>query len=182
MQSNLVIRNFLVALKLFLNANCSLFLWSKLKIGNGKWFLNTNLFLIKTFLITKFDCTIHNNLQKECQVKFPHLVRKLIKFSLHKGKVNEETVWNFQAFSNSKKNSCHGNYMRKYGMLHEVLHLMLHKIKRIRQKNDLWVCARFPRRTDWEDWSRWEEQPLNGVELRILRPFCRELISILTKF
>ena len=44
--------------KLFLNANCSLFFWSKLKIGNGKWFLNTNLFLIKTFLITKFDCTI----------------------------------------------------------------------------------------------------------------------------
>ena len=26
-------------------------------------------------------------------------------------------VWNSQAFMNSKKNSCRGNYMRKYGML-----------------------------------------------------------------
>ena len=58
-QLNLVIRNFLVTLKLFLNAKCSLFLWSKLTIGHGKWFLNTNLFLIKTFLITKFDCTLN---------------------------------------------------------------------------------------------------------------------------
>ena len=32
------------------------------------------------------------------------------------GKLNEETIWNFQAFMNSKKNSCRGNYMRKYGM------------------------------------------------------------------
>ena len=56
MQSNLVIRNFLVTLKLFLNAKCSLFLWSKLAFGHGKWFLNTNLFFIKQFLITKFDC------------------------------------------------------------------------------------------------------------------------------
>ena len=57
-QSNLVIRIFLVTLILFLNAKCSLFLWSKLTIGHGKWFLNTNLFLIKTFLITKFDCSM----------------------------------------------------------------------------------------------------------------------------
>ena len=56
-QSNLVIGNFLVTLKLFLNAKCSLSLWSKLKIGHRKLFLNTNLFLIKTFLFTKFDCT-----------------------------------------------------------------------------------------------------------------------------
>ena len=27
------------------------------QIGLKKWFLNTNLFLIKPFLITKFDCT-----------------------------------------------------------------------------------------------------------------------------
>ena len=33
-------------------------------------------------------------------------MRKLFKFSLHKGNVNEETIWNFQAFMNSKKNSC----------------------------------------------------------------------------
>ena len=25
-------------------------------------------------------------------------------------------IWNFQAFMNSKKNSCRGNYMRKYGI------------------------------------------------------------------
>ena len=43
-------------------------------------------------------------------------MRKLFKFSLHKGKLNEETIWNCQAFMNSKKNSCRGNYMRKYGM------------------------------------------------------------------
>ena len=55
-QSNLPRRNFLVTLKLFLNAKCSLFIWSKWQIGHGKWFLNTNKFLIKTFLITKFDC------------------------------------------------------------------------------------------------------------------------------
>ena len=52
-QSNFVIRNFLVTLKLFPNAKCSLSLWSKLAICHRKWFLNTNLFLIKTFLITK---------------------------------------------------------------------------------------------------------------------------------
>ena len=56
-QSNLVIRNFLVTLKLFLNAKSSLSLWCKLAFGHGKWCLNNNLFLIKTFLITKFDCT-----------------------------------------------------------------------------------------------------------------------------
>jgi len=55
-QSNLAIRNFLVALKLFLNAKSSLSLWSKWQIGHRKWFLNTNLFLIKPFLIAKFDC------------------------------------------------------------------------------------------------------------------------------
>ena len=47
----------MVTLKLFLNAKCSLFLWSKLAFGHRRWFLNTNLFLIKPFLITKFDCT-----------------------------------------------------------------------------------------------------------------------------
>ena len=38
-QSNLVIRNFMVTLKLFLNAKCSLPLWSKLATGYG--FLTT---------------------------------------------------------------------------------------------------------------------------------------------
>ena len=54
-----------VTLKLFLNAQWYLSLWSKLTIGHGKWFLNTNLFLIKTFLITKFDFTY---LKKETQI------------------------------------------------------------------------------------------------------------------
>ena len=63
LQSNLAIRNFLVTLKLFLNAKCSLSLWSKWQIGHGKWFLNTNLFLIKKFLIAKFDCTTLQFLQ-----------------------------------------------------------------------------------------------------------------------
>ena len=47
------LRNFLVALKLFLNAICSLSLWSKWQIGHEKWFINTNKFLIKPFLIAK---------------------------------------------------------------------------------------------------------------------------------
>ena len=70
-QSNLMIRNFLVILKLFLNAKFSLFLWSKLVIGHRKWFLNTNLFLIKPFLITKFDCTMqfHTYFEDGTEVK-----------------------------------------------------------------------------------------------------------------
>ena len=56
-QSNLAIRNFLVALKLFLNAKSSLSLWNKWQIGHRKWFLIANLFLIKPFLIAKFDCS-----------------------------------------------------------------------------------------------------------------------------
>ena len=42
-------------------------------------------------------------------------VRKLFKILLHKGKINEETIWNFQGLKIPKKNSCRGNYMRKYG-------------------------------------------------------------------
>jgi hypothetical protein len=55
-QSNLAIRNILVALKLFLNAKSSLSLWIKCQIGQRKWSLSTNFFLIKPFLIAKFDC------------------------------------------------------------------------------------------------------------------------------
>ena len=43
-------------------------------------------------------------------------VRELFKFLLHKGKINEETIWNFQGFTIPKKNSCRGIYMRKYGI------------------------------------------------------------------
>ena len=55
-QSNLAIRNFLVALKLFLNAKSSLSLWSKWHISHSKWSFDTNVFLIKPFIIAKFDC------------------------------------------------------------------------------------------------------------------------------
>ena len=46
-------------LELFLNAKCSLSLWSKLAFGHTKWFLNTNLFLIKQFFNAKFDYTTY---------------------------------------------------------------------------------------------------------------------------
>ena len=59
-QSNLVIRNFLVTLELFLNAKCSLHYEVNWQLVKGKWFLNNKMFLIKTFLITKFDCTNKN--------------------------------------------------------------------------------------------------------------------------
>ena len=42
-------------------------------------------------------------------------VRKLFKFLLHKRKSNVETIWLFKGFTITKKNSCRGNYMRKYG-------------------------------------------------------------------
>ena len=54
----------MVTLKLFINAKCSLSLWSKLAFGHGKWFFNTNL-----FLITKFDCTLVKNLHKRHKSK-----------------------------------------------------------------------------------------------------------------
>ena len=57
-QSNLAIRNFLVALKLFLDVKIFLSLWSKWQIGHRKWFINTNLFIIKQFFTAKFDCTL----------------------------------------------------------------------------------------------------------------------------
>ena len=46
---------------------------------------------------------------------FLDLVRKLFKFLLHKGKINEETIWNSEGLKILKKNSCRGKYMRKYG-------------------------------------------------------------------
>ena len=50
-------------------------------------------------------------------------VRKLFKFLLHKGKINEETISNFQGLKIQKKNSCRGNYMRKYGIYKNILGL-----------------------------------------------------------
>ena len=53
-QSKLAIRNFLVALKVFLMPKVPY----PYEIGHRKWFLNTNLLLTKMFLNAKFDCTI----------------------------------------------------------------------------------------------------------------------------
>ena len=42
------------------------------QIGHRKWFFNTNLFLIKPFLTTKFDCTknkkvcVEDSIQQYC--------------------------------------------------------------------------------------------------------------------
>ena len=36
-------------------------------------------------------------------------MRKLFKFSLHKRKLNSETIWDFQGFKKSKKNGFRGN-------------------------------------------------------------------------
>ena len=69
LQSNLAIKNFLVALKLFLNDKSSLSLWSKWQIGHWKWFVNTNLFLIKPFLIAKFDCIYVKQPKKSLPLK-----------------------------------------------------------------------------------------------------------------
>ena len=58
------------------------------------------------------------------------IVSSPFEFSIHKRKLHEETVWNVQAFMNSKNNSCRGNYMRKYGnwfpspkQIHEPKHI-----------------------------------------------------------
>ena len=79
---NLAIRNFLVAIELFLNAKSSLSLWIKWQISHRKWFLNTNLFLIKPFLIAKFDCItkVYNIFRNEIRwLSFSRLmsIRKL---------------------------------------------------------------------------------------------------------
>ena len=47
---------------------------------------------------------------------FPTFLRKLFKFSLHRRKTNAETIWIFWGFTISKKNSCCGNYLRRYGI------------------------------------------------------------------
>ena len=56
-------------------------------------------------------------------------VRKLFKFLLHKGKINEETIRNFQGLKTPKKNSCRGNYMRKYGILNFIFRIQVLVIK-----------------------------------------------------
>ena len=56
---NLVIRNFLVTLRFSLTPNIPYPYEENWYIEHRKQFLNTNLFLIKPFLITKFDCSMY---------------------------------------------------------------------------------------------------------------------------
>ena len=60
-QSNLAIRNFLVALKSFLNAKSSLSLWSKGQIGHRKWFLNTKCSLSNRSLLPSLTVKVHRH-------------------------------------------------------------------------------------------------------------------------
>ena len=59
-QSNLMIRNFLVTLKFSLTPNVPYPYEVNLHIGRGKQFLNTNFFLCKQFHSTKFDCSMYS--------------------------------------------------------------------------------------------------------------------------
>ena len=45
-----------------------------LAFGHRKWFLNTNLFPIKQFLIAKFDCNMSIETKIPLQVKFELIV------------------------------------------------------------------------------------------------------------
>ena len=70
--------------------------------------------------ISPIDLDVMSVLCQKTGILYQHfensLVRKLFKFSLRRRKTNAETIWIFQGFTNSKKNSCRGNYMRQYGM------------------------------------------------------------------
>ena len=71
-------------------------------------------------------------------------MRKLFKSSLHKRKLNAETIWNFQAFMNSKKNTCRSNYMRKYGSHNVHMNLpILHLFKVVSAWKLLWPSFNF---------------------------------------
>ena len=52
------------------------------------------------------------------RIYFLHPSENTIKISLHKRKINAETIRNFQDFSNSKKNSFRGNYSGNTVILH----------------------------------------------------------------
>ena len=96
--------------------------WSQSQCINGYqdslW--NFRFYKIQTVILKHFVWKIQNTV-------FPHIVsspehfpplnsfltplRKLFKFLLHKGKPNEETIWNFQGITIPKKNSCRSNYI-----------------------------------------------------------------------
>ena len=80
-QSNMAIRNFLVALKLFLNFKSSLSLWSKWQIGHMKWSVIPICSLSNRSLLPSL--TVHLNYS---QIDFFHLFQAdpyLSKFDLY---------------------------------------------------------------------------------------------------
>ena len=81
------------------------------------WFLLSNIFELHISKVHTVFPHIVSSLEYFPPLNsFPTLVRKLFKFSLHRRKTNAETIWIFQGFAISKKNSCRGNFMRKYGI------------------------------------------------------------------
>ena len=75
-------------------------------------------------------------------------MRKLFKFSLHKRKFNAETIWDFQGFKSSKKNSFRWNYSRKYGSQNLLIYVRISSPRLIRHPQrepvatDLWVVPK----------------------------------------
>ena len=80
-QSNLAIRNFLVTLKLFLNAKSLLSLWSKWQIGHRKWFLDTlsNRSLLPSLTIRYIGTSKVRPLPIDRKFNFCHQFSKLLK-------------------------------------------------------------------------------------------------------
>ena len=124
----MVIRNFLVTLKLFLNAKSSLSLWSKLAHGHGKWFLNTNLFLIKIFLITKFDCTakVKNSKLLYISTPFNHCDAEMRIFICIKSvKLRYICPANQQFFCDDENPFFYGSIKKSYLVPHGRMKLMI---------------------------------------------------------
>ena len=71
----------MVTIKLFLNAKCSLFLWSKWQIGHRKWFLNTNLFLSNRSLLPSW--TVHLTFRFDKKISPSQNIWTLICWAAH---------------------------------------------------------------------------------------------------
>ena len=145
-QLNLGIRNFLVTLNLFLNTKCSLSFWSKLTIGHGKWYLNTNLFFIKTFLITKFDCTTMSAFVGAKYLGFPPLGLHLIWSRTH-SVPGHLVPHNWSPWANSPGSfGPHGKWSPRQ---------FVHKNKQYRLIWSPWTNG------PQDNWSRWTIGPKN---------------------
>jgi hypothetical protein len=68
-ESNLVIRNFLVVTKLFTNDSFITIYEINWQIGQDKWFTFARSFTIELFFITKFECTKKEYLFSEISAK-----------------------------------------------------------------------------------------------------------------